>query len=53
MMCRETGHDRAFARWTGIWPGKAEADYLGISLNELLDTGAYRVIFIKPKKGRR
>jgi hypothetical protein len=27
------GHDKYFARWTGIWPGKAEADYLGLDLN--------------------
>lgn len=24
------GHDRAFARWTGIWPGKGEAMALGL-----------------------
>ena len=41
-----TAHDPLFARWTGIWPGFAEAEYLGISLN-----AAYvydRVFFIKP-----
>ena len=27
-------HDKQFAKWTGIWPGKAEADYLGLDLNE-------------------
>ncbi len=27
-------HDKKFAKWTGIWPGKAEADYLGVDLNE-------------------
>jgi hypothetical protein len=24
------GHDKAFARWTGLWPGVAEAAYLGL-----------------------
>jgi len=27
-------HDKMFAKWTGIWPGAAEADYLGVDLNE-------------------
>jgi hypothetical protein len=53
LMCRCPGHDRRFARWTGIWPGKAEAEYLGMNLNDLLDSGAYRAIFIKPKKETR
>ncbi len=30
--CRD--HDKQFAKWTGIWPGKAEAEYLGIDLND-------------------
>ena len=34
LQCDCVGHDKQFARWTGIWPGKAEADYLGIDLNE-------------------
>jgi len=28
----------------------AEAKYLGMNLNELLESGAYRAIFIKPKE---
>lgn len=32
--CRE--HDDTFSRWTGIWPGQAEAQALGISLNAVV-----------------
>lgn len=35
MCCDCEGHDKDFAKWTGIWPGKAEADYLGMSLNDI------------------
>ena len=34
LQCDCEDHDKDFAKWTGIWPGKAEADYLGIDLNE-------------------
>lgn len=53
IQCRCKGHDRAFARWTGIWPGAAEATELGIDLNTLALSGIYRVFFVKPttKKG--
>jgi len=46
--CDCTGHDRRFARWTGFWPGSAEADALGIDLNEMHSRGVYKVLFIKP-----
>ena len=47
LQCECQDHDSAFARWTGIWPGSAEADYLGMDLNEF----ALRksdIFFIKP-----
>jgi len=47
LQCDCKGHDTAFARWTGIWPGKAEAMYLGVDLN----TFAIRysaLFFVKP-----
>ena len=33
-MCNCTDHDSKFSRWTGVWPGKAEAVFLGVDLNE-------------------
>lgn len=53
LQCFCPGHDKAFARWTGIWPGKAEVEYLGLkSLNDLFVGGLYKIFFIKPK-GRK
>ena len=45
--CNE--HDPAFARWTGLWPGTAEAKALGIDLNELASSGKAMLFFKKPK----
>lgn len=42
-------HDPGFSRWTGIWPGKAEADYFGVDLNEF-EVKYSRLFFIKPQK---
>lgn len=47
--CCCDNHDPRFARWTGIWPGDAEADYLGIDLNDLYDNDLYKVFFVKPR----
>jgi len=49
LSCDCKGHDRRFARWTGIWPGSVEADYLKIDLNQLYEQGYNKVFFIKPK----
>ncbi len=34
LQCGCEGYDSYYAKWTGIWPGAAEADYLGVDLNE-------------------
>lgn len=47
LSCDCEGHDKKFAKWTGIWPGKAEADYLGIDLNEFYIQGFNKIFFIK------
>ena len=41
-------HDKKFARWTGLWPGCAEAKELGIDLNEFLNRGFHKKFFVKP-----
>jgi len=51
LMCGCEGHDPAFARWTGFWPGELEAKALNIDLNELYDRGIHRVLFVKPQGG--
>jgi len=48
IQCDCKGHDKAFARWTGIWPGYAEAQTLGVDLNEFAVKYS-RLFFIKPK----
>ena len=45
-------HDSALARWTGFWPGECEAAFLGIDLNELIDRGLHRTLFVKPSRKR-
>ena len=47
-LCECYGHDPYFARWTGIWPGQAEATYLGITLNTFYERGYNKIFFIKP-----
>lgn len=47
LCCDCNGHDKSFARWSGIWPGKAEAEFLGIDLNEF-ESKFRKVFFRKP-----
>lgn len=47
LSCACDGHDPLFARWSGIWPGAAEAEYLGITLNDF--TIEHDIaLFVKP-----
>ena len=46
--CKE--HDPVFSRWTGIWPGSLEADFLGITLNEFYMKGYEKIFFVKLKE---
>jgi hypothetical protein len=49
LMCDCKGHDRSFARWTGLWPGVAEAAALGVDLNEF-SIRHRKVFFVKPEE---
>lgn len=51
MQCDCKGHDKLFARWTGIWPGAAESAMLGIDLNEFAKY--HQIFFVKPKLKRK
>ena len=46
--CGSATHDKDFAKWTGIWPGFAEAEHLGIDLNELQKYSD--IFFVKREK---
>ena len=48
LQCDCEGHDPLFARWTGIWPGSAEAQYLNTDLNGLHKAGLHKKFFVKP-----
>ena len=48
LTCNCIGHDKAFARWTGFWPGELEAQALEIDLNQLCELNFDQVLFVKP-----
>ena len=50
LACACKSHDRAFARWTGFWPGELEAQALGTDLNGLYKSGMAKVLFVKPSE---
>jgi len=50
MCCDCVGHDKDFAKWTGIWPGFAEATLLGLDLNEFARKGYHDIFFVKKGK---
>ncbi|MDY6957813.1 MAG: hypothetical protein SVK08_01515 [Halobacteriota archaeon] len=50
--CHCIGHDREFARWTGICPGVAEAFSMGIDYEEFMEEDAFKCFFVKPKEER-
>ena len=49
IQCGCKKHDKAFARWTGFFPGDIESEKLGIDLNEFHRQGFYKIFFVKPK----
>jgi hypothetical protein len=50
IQCDCVGHDKSFARWTGLWPGEAEADMLGLDMNGFYAKGFHKLFFVKPNK---
>lgn len=49
LSCNCEGHDKEFARWTGIWPAIAESQFLGIDLNSFYSEGYHKIMLTKPK----
>ena len=48
LSCECPGHDPVFARWTGLWPGSAEAAALEVDLNQFYQKGWHTIFFTKP-----
>lgn len=49
MSCYCHPHDKAFARWTGFWPGSLEAESLGLTLNDIYIEKYHKLFFVKPQ----
>ncbi len=47
--CSCPNHDKAFARWTGFWPGVIEAEGLGIDMDEFYRLNMHLIFFVKPE----
>ena len=52
LQCGCEGHDKYFSRWTGIWPCKAEAEFLGMDLNQFAERGYHHLFCKKPTGGQ-
>jgi hypothetical protein len=52
LSCGCKGHDKYFARWTGVYPGEAEAAHLGINLNTFFWLGLNKIFLVKPMKAK-
>lgn len=49
LSCGCDGHDPAFARWTGVWPGDMEARQCRVyDLGDFFRFGLHKVFFVKP-----
>ncbi len=47
LSCECEGHSKDFAKWTGIWPGGAESDFLGIDLNKFHAKELHKIFFVE------
>ncbi len=49
LQCNCEKHSKSFARWSGFWPGKPEANLMGIDLNTFYADEHNITLFIEPK----
>lgn len=45
MCCDCEGHNKYFAKWTGIFPGRAESEFLNMDLNEFHAQGLTEIFW--------
>jgi hypothetical protein len=53
LQCDCKGHDKAFARWTGFWPGSLEAFVLNINMNDFYGLGLNKIFLVKPNAAKK